>query len=76
MAGHAHFYMPRPLINRDPFFIQAKFEVEGGEMVVTGGEMVVTGRELDLMVVTGEEMYSGAVVAPRDGAGGGWWIVS
>ncbi len=27
-------------------------------MVVTGGEMVVTGRELDLMVVTGEEMYS------------------
>ena len=29
-------------------------------MVVTGGEMVVTGRELDLMVVTGEEMYSGA----------------
>ncbi len=43
-------------------------------MVVTGGEMVVTGRELDLMVVTGEEMYSGAVVAPRDG--GGWWTGS
>ncbi len=33
--------------------------------------MVVTGRELDLMVVTGEEMYSGAVVAPQRR----WWLV-
>ena len=38
---------------------------------VEGGEMVVTGRELDLMVVTGEEMYSGAVVAPQRR----WWLV-
>ncbi len=53
LGGHAHFYMPRPLINHflykaKPFFLhECLFEVEGGEMVVTGGEMVVTGRELD-----------------------------
>ncbi len=60
LAGHAHFYMPLPLINRDhfcTFFLHERlFEVEGGEMVVTGGEMVVTGGG---MVVTGRELDGG-----------------
>ncbi len=70
LVNHAPFYIPRPLINRDPERTQGKaillgclFEVEGGELemvvtgaeiVVTGGETVVTGRQ---MVVTGEEIY-------------------
>ncbi len=81
VAGHAHFYMLRPLIAK-AILLGCLFEVEGGEMVVNGGEMVVNGGEMVVtggeMVVTGRELDGGdwrrdvQWWPPRDG--GGWWF--